>query len=154
MKKALVRPSLSIAILLAVSTALLYSTRSRSVVLSFSQYPDMVRPRTYCLLNPFRDRAPEIIAEKYLKDLRAGDVESIRPFLSEEETPKILDNEKRWPIQSWYIGDRIDRPEETELIFWVRRERGYPKDTYEEEVRLWIKQSGGRWSLNSYSAIY
>ncbi|MBO0725126.1 MAG: hypothetical protein J2P52_05975 [Blastocatellia bacterium] len=154
MKKAPVRLSSSIGVLLVVSAALLYSTRSRSVIFSFSQDPDMIRPRTYCLLNPFRDRSPEIIAEKYLKDLRAGDIESIRPFLSEEESPRILDNEKRWPIQSWRLGDRIDRPEETELIFWVRRERGYSKDIYEEEVRLWIKRSGGRWSLNTYSAIY
>ena len=65
-----------------------------------------------------------------------------------------MDNEKKWPIQSWRIGDRKDMPRETELMFWVTRGGGYSKDFGEEEVRLWIKQSGSSWSLNSYSAIY
>jgi len=154
MKKALIRLSLSIAILSAFSGALLYSTRSRPVIFSFSPDPAMVRPRTYCLLNPFRDKSPEIIAEKHLKSLRDGDVESIRPFLSAGEDIHIMDNEKKWPIRSWRIGERVDMPGETELMFWVTRGGGYSKDYGEEEVRLWIKQSGSGWSLNTYSAIY
>ena len=97
---------------------------------------------------------PEIIAEKYLKSLRDGDVESIRPFLSAGEDIHIMDNEKKWPIQSWRIGERRDRPGETELMFWVTRGGGYYIDGYEEEVLLWVKQSSSGWSLNSYSAIY
>jgi|ERR1044071_9047769 len=81
MKKALVLLALSIAILSAFSAPLLYAARSRPVIFSFSPDPDMVRPRNYCLLNPFRDKSPEIIAEKRLEALRKGDVESIRPFL-------------------------------------------------------------------------
>ena|SRR6266508_5257460 len=156
MKKTLIRLSLSIAILSAFSAALLYSTRSRPVIFSFSPDPTMVRPRNYCLLNPFRDKSPEIIAEKHLEALRRGDVESIRPFLhhAQEDIHQILDNEKKWPIQSWRIGDRRDRPGETELMFWVTRGGGYYKDGYEEEVLLWLKQSSSGWSLNSYSAIY
>jgi hypothetical protein len=156
MKKALIRLSLSIAILSAFSAALLYSTRSRPVIFSFSPDPAMVRPRNYCLLNPFRDKSPEIIAEKHLEALRRGDVESIRPFLDydQEHVHHILDSEKKWPIQSWRIGERRDRLGETELMFWVKRGGDYSKDGSEEEVRLWIKQSGSGWSLNSYNAIY
>jgi hypothetical protein len=159
MKKALIRLSLSIAILIAFSCAWLYSNRSRPIIFSFSPDPDMVRPRNYCLLNPFRDKSPEIIGENHLKALRKGDVESIRPFLhyekdDQEHVDHILDNEKKWPIQSWRIGERVDMPGETELMFWVTRGGGYSKDLGEEEVRLWIKQSGSGWSLNSYSAIY
>src|SRR5262245_2145673 len=158
MKKTLIRLSLAIAILSAFSAALLYSTRSRPVIFSFSPDPDMVRPRNYCLLNPFRDKSPEIIAEKHLEALRRGDVESIRPFLhydqdDQEHVHHILDNEKKWPIRSWRIGERQDRPGETELMFWVIRGGDYSKYG-EEEVRLWIKQSGSGWSLNSYNAIY
>src|SRR5262249_46800881 len=150
MKKALICLSLSIAILLVFSVAWLYSNRSRPVIFSFSPDPAMVRPRNYCLLNPFRDRSPERIAEKRLEAMRRGDVESIRPFLhydqeDQEYVHHILDNEKKWPIQSWRIGERLDRPGETELMFWVRRGGGYSKDYGEEEVRLWIKQSGSGW---------
>src|SRR5262245_51130362 len=155
MKKALVCLSLSIAILAVFSVAFLYSTRSRAVIYSFSPDPDAVRPRTYCLMNPFRDKSPEIIAEKYLRGLRAGDVESFRPFFhAREEADRILDNEKKWPIRSWRIGARHDRPGETELMYWVTRGGGYSKDGIEEEVRFWIKHSGSGWSVNSYSAIY
>jgi hypothetical protein len=157
MKKTLIRLSLSIAILSAFSVALLYSTRSRAVIYSFSPDPAMARPRNYCLLNPFRDKSPEIIAEKYLKALRTGDVESIQPFLlqlSRDEVDHILDNEKKWSIRSWRIGERHDRPGETELMYWVMRGGGYSKDGHEEEVRFWIKHSGSDWRLNSYNAIY
>jgi hypothetical protein len=96
-----------------------------------------------------------MVAEKYLEALRRGDVESIRPFLSgQERTQHILDNEKKWPIRSWRIGDRRDSPGETELMFWVRRGGGYSKDGYEESVLLLIKQSGNGWSLNLYNAGY
>jgi len=89
-----------------------------------------------------------------LEALRRGDVGSIRPFLhAQEDVHRILDNEKKWPIQSWRIGERIDRPGETELMLWVQRGGDYSKYG-EEEVRLWIKQSGSGWSLNTYSAIY
>jgi hypothetical protein len=155
MKKALVCLSLSIAIPSVFSVAFLYSTRSRAVVYSFSPDPAMVRPRTYCLMNPFRDKSPEIVAETYLKGMRAGNFESIRPlFHSPEEADRILDNEKKWPIRSWRIGERRDRPGATELMYWVTRGGGYSKDDIEEEVRFWIKHSGASWSLNSYSAIY
>jgi hypothetical protein len=155
MKKALIYLSSSVAVFFALSVALLYSTRSRPVIFSFSPDPTMVRPRNYCLLNPFRDKSPEIIAEKYLEDLRRGNVESIRPFLSgQERIQHILDNEKKWSILSWRIGERRDRPGETELMFWVTRGGGYFKVGYEEEVRLWIKQSGSGWGLNTFTAIY
>src|SRR5262245_12644334 len=106
MKKAMIWLSLSTAILIAFSAARLYSNRSRPIIFSFSPDPAMVQPRTYCLLNPFRDKSPEIIAEIYLKSLRDGDVESIRPFLhyeqdDQEQVHHILDNEKKWPIRSW-----------------------------------------------------
>jgi hypothetical protein len=156
MKKALIRLSLSIAILSAFLAALLYSTRSRPVIFSFSPDPATLRPRNYCLLNPFRDKSPEIIAEKHLEALRRGDVESIRPFLDydQERIHHILDNEKKWPIRSWRIGERRDRPGETELMLWVTRGGDYSKDGIEESVHLWIKQSGAGWSLNTYNAIY
>jgi len=155
MKKTLIRLSLSIAILSAFSVAILYSTRSRAVIYSFSPDPAMVRPRNYCLLNPFRDKSPEIIAEKHLEALRRGDVESIRPFIHDQKNVYgILDSEKKWPIQSWWIGKRQDRPGETELMYWVTRGGGYSKDGIEESVHLWIKQSGSDWRLNIYGAIY
>jgi hypothetical protein len=155
MKKALVCLSLSIAILSVFSVAFLYSTRSRAVIYSFSPDPDALRPRNYCLLNPFRDKSPEIIAEAYLKRLRAGDFDSIRPLIhTREEADRILENEKKWPIQSWRIGVCHERPGETELMCWVTRGGGYSTDGVEEEVRFWIKHSGTGWTVNSYSAIY
>ena len=84
-----------------------------------------------------------------------GDVESIRPFIHDQKNVyAILDSEKKWPIQSWWIGKRQDRPGETELMYWVTRGGGYSKDGIEESVHLWIKQSGSDWRLNIYGAIY
>jgi hypothetical protein len=139
--------------LAVVSTLLLYLTRSRSVIFSFAVEPDAVRPRNYCILNPFRDKAPEIIAESYLEKMCDGDVESIRPFLQHEadQGQHITANERKWPIQSWRIGRRADKADETEMMYWVTRGGGY---SGEEEVHFRIKKSADAWSLKSYSAIY
>jgi hypothetical protein len=147
---------LKIAFALAVtSTLLLYLTRSRPVALSFAPDPDMLRPRNYCVMNPFRDKSPEIVAETYLKKLRDGDLASIRPFLTNESPrQRIEEAEQKWPIQSWRIGARIDKPDETQLMYWVTRGSGYSRDGIEEEARFWVKKSAAGWALSSYNAIY
>lgn len=135
------------------SILLLYVSRSHPVVFRWASDWDTIRPRYYCVLNPFRDKAPEKIAETYLQKLRGGDVESIQPFLSNSQS-YIPNEERKWPIQSWRVGRRIDKGNETRVMYWVTRGNGYSHDGYEEEAEFSLKKSTNGWHLVWYSAIY
>jgi hypothetical protein len=132
-------------------SAWLYLTRSNPVLLTISA-DDTIRPRSYCLLNPFRNKEPERIAENYLSKLRAGVITEVAPFIGSNQY--ILEEEKKWPIQSWRIGDRQDTDKKTEILYWVQRGNGYSKDGMEEEVRFFMKESNRNWRVTHYSAIY
>jgi hypothetical protein len=126
----------------------LYLIRSRSVLLRIPS-DDTIRPRYYCVVNPFRDKAPEYVAQQYLNQLKAGEIESISSYIGERQD--ILEKERKWPIQSWRIGDRIDQTDKTAIQYWVTRGNGYNS---EEEVTFDLLQSSGKWELKTYRAIY
>ena len=151
MKRYLLRASQLTALLAVGLTASLFLTRSRPVLLRIP--PDAnIRPRYYCLLNPFRNRAPENVAEAYLNKLREGRVEVISPYVGGQKY--ILEREKEWPVQSWRVGDRKDAANKSELMYWVKRGNGYSKDGYEEAVYFTVVRSGGGWEIESFAAIY
>jgi hypothetical protein len=151
MNKYLLRISQTLALLLIGSVVLLYLTRSHPVLLRIPP-DDTLRPRYYCVLNPFRDKAPEKLAEHYLNELQAGRVEAIAPFVGERKD--IPEKEKQWPIKSWRIGDRNDTTERVTMMYWVKRGNGYANDEYEDAVVFWMNRSGGDWQVTMYSAVY
>jgi hypothetical protein len=131
--------------------SILFLNRSRSVLLRIP--PDStVRPRYYCLLNPFREKGPETVAASYLNRLRTGEVQSISCCIGEKEY--VLEKEKEWPIQSWRVGNRTDTSGRSDILYWVKRGNGYSRDGYEEEVHFTIVNSDDGWQLESFSAVY
>ena len=151
MKSYLVRASQILAIMIVGLTALLFLMRSQPVLLRVP--PDSnIRPRYYCLLNPFRNKAPENVAEKYMNELRAGRVDVIYPYIGANEN--IPEKEKQWPIQSWRVGNREDVSDGSEIMYWVTRGNGYSESGYEDSVYFRLLRSGRGWEVKSFSAIY
>lgn len=151
MKRFLLLTLSLLSVLILGTVGLLFLFRSKSVLLRIPPY-DTIRPRYYSLLNPFRERAPEIVAESYLNRLRAGQVESISCCIGENRY--VLEKEKEWPIQSWRVGNRTDAAARSDIIYWVKRGNGYSKDGYEEEVHFTIANVDNKWELRSFSAVY
>lgn len=151
MNKHLVRSSQVLLAVILGLTAALFLMRSQPVLVRFSPY-GTIRPRYYCLLNPFRNRAPENVAETYLNNLRKGRVDVISSYIGKNK--HIPQREKKWPIESWRVGNREDATDKSELMYWVMRGNGYSKDGYEEEVRFTVVRSGRSWEVESYGAIY
>src|SRR6185295_1896747 len=140
-----------IPILLLGSIGLLFVTRSNPVVLRVPK-DDTIRPRYYCVLNPFRDKGPELVAAGYLDQLRDGQVQSISCCVG--ECKYVLDKEKEWPIQSWRVGNRSDSAGTSNIVYWVKRGNGYSQSGYEEEVHVTMIRSARGWQLQSFSAVY
>lgn len=141
----------AIPILVLGAVGFLFVMRSNPVVLRVPK-DDTIRPRYYCILNPFRDKEPEIVAASYLNQLRAGQVQSISCCVGESKY--VLDKEREWPIQSWRVGNRRDSTGTSHIDYWVKRGNGYSQSGYEEEVHVTLTRSGSGWQLQSFSAIY
>lgn len=148
MKRYLLKAAVLIAGLLFSITLLLYLTRTNPVILTLP-LDDTIRPRTYCLLNPFRDKSAERIAESYLHELREGNVAAIAPFVDTRDY--VLDNERKWPIRKWQVGSFNYQNGKYEIRYWVSRGNGY---LGKEEVSFWIEQTSDGLKLKTYSAIY
>lgn len=136
-------------------TTFLYLNRAKPLLFKYD--PEIgtgsIRPRNYCVMNPFRDTIPEKIAASYMTRMRDGNVDIVAPFIKreKEDIPHMLDNERTYPIQSWRIGDRKDKDNETEIMFWVKRGGNY---SGEESVWFWLTHSGDVWTMTGYNAIY
>lgn len=146
--KRLRTPLIVIIILIPV---FLFLTRSKPVLLRIPK-DGTIRPAYYCLLNPFRDRGPETVAASYLSQLRDGHVQSIACCVDDRKY--VLEKEKKWPIQSWRLGNRTDSAGRSEITYWVTRGNGYSSRYGEEEVHVTMIRSGDAWELQSFSAIY
>jgi len=136
----------SIVILIAATAEL------RPVLISISPDPGMIRPRNYCVMNPFRNRSAERAADQFLRQLRRHDLSVLN--VAESPRERYTVNEAKWPVEEWRIGRRKDAGRRVELMYWVRRGNGYSRDGYEEEVYLTVDRSRDPARVVSFSAIY
>jgi len=117
----------------------------------FRVNPDLgaVRPRYYCVLNPFRERAPEVAAEDFMMKLRAGRREELNRLVDAERRAHILMREAQYPIRAWRMCWRSTDRSGANLGYWVTREH------YEGEEEIWLDLSyKGRWIVTGFNAIY
>ena len=131
----------------------LYLARNSRPVIGCFDVDGGIRPRTRCILNPFRDRKLEEKAEAALLRLRDGDASVLVPLLGDQSADNrnhVLENEAKWRIESWRIGEWAVQDAEPSLMYWVTRE----KYKGEEEVRFHLKRVGADWEMVGYSAIY
>ncbi len=138
----------------AVSSYYYFLRDSRPVVLCTS-LDDSIRPRNSCLMNPFRYKQPEILAEAVLEQLKNGNPNSILPYLSEssEDMKKhFVENETKYRVANWRIGDRTDSIAGTYVMYWVSRNDYF--NGYEENVFFSVVKEGENWKLKQFNAGY
>jgi hypothetical protein len=122
----------------------------RPVLFSFTPDPEMVRPRTYCVMNPFRDRTAEKAAERFLRELRAGR-ETLRVVADAERREQLAESERKWPLQTWRIGAWEEHGGRAEILYWVRRGNGHHG---EEEVWLAVDRTRIPPRVVDFGAVY
>jgi hypothetical protein len=134
---------------IAALTAMALFRTERPVLFRLNPDIGAVRPRSYCVLNPFRERGPEHAGEAVLDLLRQGKRDVLVALVDAGARDRILMREEQYRIESWRLCWRTDDSEGTALGYWVRR-AGY---NGEEEVFLNVVKARG-WTVSSYSAIY
>jgi hypothetical protein len=116
----------------------------------------MTRPRNHCVMNPFRTRLPEQVAERFLRQLKEGHPDALAATTIEPERREhVVENETKWPIQQWRIGSRRDTDGRVDLMYWVRRGNGYVSGAdIEEEVYIVVAGTRGDTHVARFDAIY
>ena len=116
-----------------------------------------LHPKTYCLLNPFRDQSPEKLAEQYLDQMKKGSPETILSkikFDSEQERATISKIEKEQPPRKWLLQSRKDQSQTSTLIYAVSRSAEELQDCGNADVTFRFEKRPDGWVLIGYSAIY
>jgi hypothetical protein len=135
---------------LAVLLTLYLDRESRPVAVCslFSESPNSyVR---HCVPNPFRDKKPELTAESILRQLKNGDVESVRPYLqSLRKDPENARLTKEvLTYSSWEIINREMDGNIYKLAYRARSENG------EQSIIFRYTKTEDEWRLESISAYY
>ncbi len=113
---------------------------------------DGIRPKTYCVLNPFRSRDEEAIAERVLEELKNGNIDAVLPYCRDNtDKERYLENEVNYRIISWRVAEINISGDELRIQYWVLRSN-YPWG--EEEVRFFFNRTSKGWALQTYTAIY
>ncbi|HEX9983223.1 MAG TPA: hypothetical protein VGF69_08165 [Thermoanaerobaculia bacterium] len=91
------------------------------VVLRFAD-PSELRPPFFTMLNPFREKAPEDVAETLLSRLQSGDLSA----LDIVQTPggvsiNIREKEREYPLRRWKLTDRRDSGGRVTLVYQTAR---------------------------------
>jgi hypothetical protein len=136
-------------LLIAVAIAFVLATRGPELLV-INPDPGAVRPRKIVVLNPLRDRRPEALADRVLRQLAAGELELVRPFFGANRDV-MVDAEHTYRPREWQIGAREDDRDYVRLMYWVSRTGGYAG---EEEAWFELKLVGSEWQLVSYNAVY
>lgn len=104
----------------------LFFTRQNSVVYRYSDRAS-VEYSGFVILNPFRDRGPEVAAEDVLSKLKSKDCDNALNLqdLSPESREDICLRESWYPLTSWTLIDRSDEGH-TRLLY--RNYRGEMTD--------------------------
>jgi len=135
---------------------LLFLFRGKAV--SFAMpLSDCLHPKTYCLMNPFRDRSPERLAEQYLDQMKTGTLETVLSkikFDSEKERITIWKFEKEHPPRKWQIQTRRDQSQTSTLRYAVSRSVDDLQNCGNADVTFRFEKRSDGWVLVSYSAIY
>ncbi len=160
MKKNLIYFLIFTASFIVASSSYYYLCRDSQPIIFCTSLDDNIRPHNYCLMNPFRDKQPEILAEAVLEQLKNGNPNSILPYLGESSEIQFseyvrnsfVEKERSYRVENWRIGDREDSIGGSAIEYWVLRNNSF--NEYEQRVYVWVAKEGGNWELKLFNAGY
>ncbi|MCE5307628.1 MAG: hypothetical protein LLG20_08285 [Acidobacteriales bacterium] len=136
-----------IAGLLLTGMCALVIARKGSAILYRKQQPMTADGEPAVLvLNPLRDRGPEVAAERFLRQLREGNCREAISGMPGYSNTKTCEHEEHSPLFSWDLRDRQDLQQKTELFYRCKADGGQS----EGSLRVWVKRFGNRWAVADY----
>jgi hypothetical protein len=134
-----------------VVVLLLVTALVRSPVLV--RIPDIhsVRGRPlFILYNPFRDKSPEVAAERFLEGLRDGRCTVLANSFSRERAIDICTKQEQYPLLVWKLIDMKTDDGRYQFIF-IHQSQNAVGD---EDMSVWVKQVDHTWRVDSFTIGY
>lgn len=101
-------------------------------------------------MNPFRDRGPEVVAERYLQALREGRFDEIAPLIDDSYREGFLQDEAEHPIVGYRLGDRRGDGDLVEVMYEVERGNGGGAD----QIAFTLMKTGQEWVAVAFTTIW
>jgi hypothetical protein len=106
------------------------------------------REPRFVMLNPFRDRSPENVANDALLSIKNGHCKETLQSAADMEPGRrahICEVIADFGLADWQLRNRTDSRNECELYYW---HEGYPS--------LWVvvRKTEGKWKFNWINVIY
>jgi|SRR6185503_3528911 len=145
----------AVALALTVPIVALYSIRSRPVL--WAPYKDnetkSIGGPSFSILNPFRNRDPELPAESFLNMLKANECDNALATLpfDREYRSYLCGKEKDHHLSSWRMTDREDTPEKAKMFYWSKREGS---EGLEAPVWVTVEKQTAGWRVTGYECWY
>ena len=141
------------ALVLAGTAYAFVTARSRPVLWSFTEAGDPLEEPVVLILNPFRERAPERVAEAVLDDLKAKRVaEALSPVAADPRMKNYwAGQEARHPLRDWCLENRTQSGATTTLFYLTVR--GESKRCTSP---LWVdvERAGDSWKIVRFEPWY
>jgi len=110
-------------------------------------------------LNPLRDRTIEHTANKFLREMRDGQCDSLLAEWEQDYRKKyahfICNSEAQHPLISWELAEWENTPPLTILHYrGKRRTAPAQSSTYREQITVTTENKDGQWVVTKYDAMY
>lgn len=103
------------------------------------------------ILNPFRDKGPEIVSEIFLENLRAGKCSDVTAGFPVERSHYICEMQEKYPIRQWHLVDRAYENGQVKLTY----QHTSGDASTEEELGIWTDRSNpNSWKVVAFSIVY
>jgi hypothetical protein len=145
------RRKLLLAFVACGAVLLLVVVAARPPLLLRISEPDAVMRPTIAIFKPWRDRAPEQVAEQLFRELQRGEVVVAMSRVRGGPDAHLVEKERAYPLRRWRLVNRVDDRDLVRLSYAT--ERG-PSMQVGSDVNLFLAREGNRWFVKSYLPMY
>ena len=101
----------------------------------------------FVIFNPFRDKTPEIEAEKVFESLKNGNCEHIGLNVNID-----CEQQNQYKLKSWDLADRIENSDQINLHY-----KAYyygDENNYYKNIGVTLQKDSDKWKVSNYGLWY
>ncbi len=102
------------------------------------------------VLNPFRNKEPERIADSFLEGLKNGQCVDLVGSFSREKVDEMCEKQDRYPLIEWNLFD-MDEEDGTYSFAYEHRSKNAAGL---EDMRVWLKRTEQSWKVIDFVIGY
>jgi hypothetical protein len=135
-----------------VVCVLILLTRNRPVLYAYRESGSLHNDPLFVILNPFRNRAPERVAQRFMSQLNTNLCNSLVQPIRPNYTEMICFEEKKYPVLKFHLANRQDLKNNTKLLYRIERS-GLRRNIMTNSI-LELHKDDSEWRVTDFQPIY